>query len=271
MALMAAAAAPALLRRLADTLGPPLVVLKGPAIAARYRSAGERAYRDVDVLVPDTAAAQRRMLAAGAELVDPDAAAPDDGHHEAELCVPGNPLVIELHDHPRWAPWAPGPRAEEPPVGRDRAVAGRGVHPAAGRARRRDRGPLVVASPAAAGARPPRRRGAPRVRRRRGTPPPPRVAGTWNGCGSSPPPRSTRSSADEPARGPCARGRATFPTCGDAAWRRRPSSMPPPRSRSCPQAPASAAALGELRRAVARRLPGAARQRRDDPLSRAAQ
>ena len=111
-AVTAALAAPVLLRRIRDAWDGPLVVMKGPEVAARYPREGLRAFGDVDVLVPDAASAQRALEAAGFKRVG------DPGryvgiHHLRPLAVPELPLAVEVHSAPKWPDGLPVPRVEE--------------------------------------------------------------------------------------------------------------------------------------------------------------
>jgi hypothetical protein len=96
-----------LLRRIRDRLDGPMIVIKGPEVAAHYPHPTLRAYGDIDILVPDAAAAQARLLAAGfVETADYEVA-----HTERPLRWSAFPLAIELH---RTLPWLPALR--EPPL-----------------------------------------------------------------------------------------------------------------------------------------------------------
>jgi putative nucleotidyltransferase-like protein len=104
--------APLLLQRLRDALDGPLIVLKGPEVAAHYPDALLRPFGDVDVLVPDAAAAQRRLIAAGFfPLGDPRLY--EDIHHLQPLATRGLPLRVELHSAPKWPGEFAPPRPEE--------------------------------------------------------------------------------------------------------------------------------------------------------------
>lgn len=94
-------AAIALLRRIRDAVDGPLVVLKGPEVAARYPDAVLRPYGDIDVLLPDPDAAQRALLSAGFVRVG-DPRLYENLHHERPLALAGLPLPVELHSVPKW-------------------------------------------------------------------------------------------------------------------------------------------------------------------------
>src|ERR671918_2916762 len=72
-AAIVALSAPLVLRRVREAYDGPVVVLKGPEVAARYPDAALRAYGDVDLLVPDALGTHRILLDAGFQLVgDPE-------------------------------------------------------------------------------------------------------------------------------------------------------------------------------------------------------
>ncbi|MEA2598943.1 MAG: hypothetical protein QOF01_5412 [Thermomicrobiales bacterium] len=104
-----ALSAPSLLGRIRCLLDGPLVVLKGPEVAARYPDPALRGYGDLDILVPDPAGAQAVLVDAGFELVD-DYAFP---HHDQPLHWPGSPLLVELHRFPSWLRWMTPPSTAE--------------------------------------------------------------------------------------------------------------------------------------------------------------
>ena len=93
--------APALLERVREACDGPLVLMKGPELAARYPEPELRGFRDVDLLVPDAPAVQRQLIGAGFEPVG----APEKYaaiHHLRPLVYPGLPLLVEIHDRPKW-------------------------------------------------------------------------------------------------------------------------------------------------------------------------
>ncbi|MBA2277742.1 MAG: nucleotidyltransferase family protein [Chloroflexia bacterium] len=103
MSAMVALAIPVELARVRSILAAPIVVLKGPEIAARYPDSVLRPVGDLDLLVPDADSAQRGLLAAGYELND--ALEYRSLHHQPALRWPGSPLPIELHctlNAPAW-------------------------------------------------------------------------------------------------------------------------------------------------------------------------
>lgn len=104
--------APIVLQEARDAYDRTMVLMKGPEIARRYPDPDLRPFRDLDLLVPDAAEAQRALLAAGFVT----AGSPElyvDIHHLQPLRLPGNPLLIELHDRPKWIGRLPAPSRAE--------------------------------------------------------------------------------------------------------------------------------------------------------------
>jgi Uncharacterised nucleotidyltransferase len=88
----------------------PLLLVKGPELAARYPDPALRISRDVDLVVPDPGAAQQALLRAGyVESGEPDlyARAP----HLRPLAWPGLPVELEVHGRPNWPRWIEAPPA----------------------------------------------------------------------------------------------------------------------------------------------------------------
>ena len=109
---VASLTAPVLLRRVREAHDGPLLVLKGPEVAAHYEDAALRPFNDLDLLVPDPPAAQRALIAAGFVAVgDPRLYA--GIHHERPLAVQGLQLYLELHAVPKWPERLTPPRAAE--------------------------------------------------------------------------------------------------------------------------------------------------------------
>lgn len=93
-----------LLEKARSAYGGPLLLMKGPEVAAHYPVALDRPFRDLDLLVEDPEAAQRALVAAGfAELGDRAAYA--GAQHLPPLMWPGAPLVIEVHRRPSQPFW----------------------------------------------------------------------------------------------------------------------------------------------------------------------
>ena len=94
-------AGPALLERVRAGCDGPLLVLKGPEVAARYPEPELRPFADIDLLAHDAAKAHRSLLRAGFHEVG----APElyrNIHHLRPLCWAELPLVVEVHSHPKW-------------------------------------------------------------------------------------------------------------------------------------------------------------------------
>jgi Uncharacterised nucleotidyltransferase len=98
------------LARARDAVEGPLLLVKGPDLAARYPDPALRISRDLDLVVPDPSSAQRALLDAGfVESGDPElyARAP----HLRPLAWPGLPLELEVHGRPNWPQWVESPSA----------------------------------------------------------------------------------------------------------------------------------------------------------------
>jgi hypothetical protein len=109
LAALGAATAPHVLAMVRAAVPGPLLLLKGPEVAARYPDPALRPFRDLDVLVADAPSAHARLLAAGFEPIDDEEHDQPALHHRAGLVRPGLPLIVELHDRPNW------PAALRPP------------------------------------------------------------------------------------------------------------------------------------------------------------
>ena len=82
----------------------PLMLMKGPEIAAHYPVPSDRPCHDLDLLVEDAEAAQRALLAAGfVEFGDPAIYA--GLQHLPPLVWPNAPFVIEVHRRPSQPFW----------------------------------------------------------------------------------------------------------------------------------------------------------------------
>jgi hypothetical protein len=107
-----ALAATAHLARARAAIDGPLLLLKGPELAALYPEPSLRISRDLDLLVPDPRSAQAALLAAGfAEAGDP--ALYDRAPHLVPLAWPGLPVELEVHGRPNWLPWLAAPAGGE--------------------------------------------------------------------------------------------------------------------------------------------------------------
>lgn len=104
-------AVPSLLRRVVSLCGP-VIVLKGPEVAAYYPDPLLRPFTDVDILAADPERAQRRLVSDGFVPVG-DPSLYEDIHHLRPLSAPGLPLTVEVHSRPKWVdPLEPPPPRE---------------------------------------------------------------------------------------------------------------------------------------------------------------
>jgi Uncharacterised nucleotidyltransferase len=111
-AAVAALTAPSVLARVREAVDGPLLLIKGPDVARYYPDALMRRFRDLDVIVPDAAATQRQLLAAGfVEVGDPELY--EDIHHLRPVRAPGLPLVVEVHHTVKWVDGLTPPGADE--------------------------------------------------------------------------------------------------------------------------------------------------------------
>jgi hypothetical protein len=101
-----------LLRRVRAACEGPMLLIKGLEVALRYPDPVLRPFGDLDLLVPDTRALQRSLLAVGfEEVMDPELFI--DIHQERPLALAGSPLAIELHKWPKWPDFLKRPPVEE--------------------------------------------------------------------------------------------------------------------------------------------------------------
>jgi hypothetical protein len=104
--------APVLLGKVRAALDGPIVLLKGPEVAAGYPNPALRPYKDLDLLVPNARAAQEALKSAGFEEVG-DPAVYVGIHHLRPLWLRPLPLYVELHSTPKWIEsLAPPPTSE---------------------------------------------------------------------------------------------------------------------------------------------------------------
>jgi hypothetical protein len=105
-------AAPFILGRIRAACDGPIILFKGPEVAAAYPDPALRPFKDLDLLVPEAAATQRALLAAGFEPVgNPNLYV--DIHHERPLWLRGQPLLVEIHSVPKWPDRVAAPTPEE--------------------------------------------------------------------------------------------------------------------------------------------------------------
>jgi hypothetical protein len=100
-AAVAGLTAPIVLERIRAVCDGPIIVLKGPEVAACYPDPALRGYGDLDVLVPDAAAAHSALRRAGWEEVG-DPRVYVDIHHLRPLLSEGMVLPVEVHSQPKW-------------------------------------------------------------------------------------------------------------------------------------------------------------------------
>ena len=110
--MMVGLAATHLLQRVRASYDGRMLLMKGMEAGAHYPDSSLRPFRDLDLLVDDAERAQRALIAAGFEPTG-DERMYVNIHHLRPLHWPGLPLVVELHDRPKWLDWqAPPPPGE---------------------------------------------------------------------------------------------------------------------------------------------------------------
>jgi hypothetical protein len=90
-----------LLERIRFACEGDIILIKGPAVAIGYPDTALRPFLDLDLIVADPDAAQAALIAAGFEPVA-SRLHPETTHHLHPLQLPGVPLSVELHRHPKW-------------------------------------------------------------------------------------------------------------------------------------------------------------------------
>ena len=100
--------APLVVERIRAACDGPLLVLKGPEVAAHYPDPSLRAFGDIDLLVPDAERVQRSLLAAGFQPIG-DPSLYVGIHHLRPLRCPGLPMHVEVHSQPKWVSLLPAP------------------------------------------------------------------------------------------------------------------------------------------------------------------
>jgi hypothetical protein len=111
-AAMSELALTALLRRVRDVCDGDLVLIKGAEVAVDYPGPRLRRFNDVDLLASDAGAAQAALLAAGFVEVG-EAWRYENIHHLRALWWPGLPLIVEVHERPKWPDGLPVPPTGE--------------------------------------------------------------------------------------------------------------------------------------------------------------
>lgn len=90
----------------------PLILFKGPELAARYPDPALRPFGDIDLLAKDAPAAHAALRRAGfVEVGDPRLFM--DIHHLRPLQLPTLPIAIEIHTAPKWLDGMNAPSADE--------------------------------------------------------------------------------------------------------------------------------------------------------------
>jgi hypothetical protein len=104
-------AAPMVLDAARRAYGGALLLMKGPEAAALWPGAATRPFRDLDLLADDALAAHRALREAGfMETGRPEVY--EGIHHLRPLQMPGLPLIVELHERPKWPAGVPAPEPE---------------------------------------------------------------------------------------------------------------------------------------------------------------
>ena len=107
----AALSAVGLLRRIRELGDGPIVLLKGPEVAALYPQNGRR-FGDIDVLHPDALGLHRSLREHG--FVEVETPFDHREHHHLEpLRWPVIPLYVEVHASPNWPQGIPAPPVAE--------------------------------------------------------------------------------------------------------------------------------------------------------------
>ena len=111
LASFVALGAPAVLAEARSAYDGPMLVLKGPELAARYPEPALRPYGDLDLLVDDAERAHAALVDAGFVPMGPPS--PDDFHHLQPLHSARFPMRVEIHTRPSWYDGAEPPRFAE--------------------------------------------------------------------------------------------------------------------------------------------------------------
>lgn len=125
----AALAVPRVLERVRAACEGPIVILKGPEVAAWYPHPSLRAFNDLDLWVPAMPAVQDALLAAGFRPVQDGQTYRSGSHHLRPLHLEGAPLFVEVHSRPKWVDGGRPPTLDEILAAAvDSAVEVEGVH-----------------------------------------------------------------------------------------------------------------------------------------------
>ncbi len=101
-----------LLARVRGAIDGPMLLVKGAAVAHHYPDVAMRSFGDLDLITADAERSQRQLLAAGFELCG-EAWVYEGIHHLRPLRVPELPLVVELHQAPKWVDGLEPPSVDE--------------------------------------------------------------------------------------------------------------------------------------------------------------
>jgi hypothetical protein len=100
---------PRLLGLIRSAVDAPLILMKGPEVAASYPHPECRPFGDLDILTPDADATFLALRRAGFSEIG----ICDADHHAPPLVWPGVPLKIELHNTPKSMDGLPAPPTGE--------------------------------------------------------------------------------------------------------------------------------------------------------------
>lgn len=102
-------AVPRVLEQIRAACEGPILLLKGPEVAAYYPDPALRPATDVDVLVCDPDAVQAHLLEAGFVGLGPDEQFYLTAHHLEPLVHPALGVKVEVHKRPEWVKWGAAP------------------------------------------------------------------------------------------------------------------------------------------------------------------
>lgn len=117
-------AAPRVLEEVRAACDGPLLLMKGPAVAARYPHPPTRPFIDIDLVVPDARAAHAALVAAGFQPSADPAGYPAYLHHMPPVHSPRHPIPIELHSRLKWLDGLRAPTFDELAADADPAALG---------------------------------------------------------------------------------------------------------------------------------------------------
>jgi hypothetical protein len=112
MSTMTPLAARLVLERVRAAVTGPILLLKGPEVAACYPRPSLRPFSDLDLLVADPQGVQRALVAAGFNPVG-DERAYVGHHHLPPLHRPDLPVIVEIHARPHWVGGLAAPTVSE--------------------------------------------------------------------------------------------------------------------------------------------------------------